>query len=237
MSGAKGSSRVPSKDEFQQMTAASEAVKAKRVRSSDQSERWERRHRAQSFIQGKELDELEMEVETGLYENVDLSHGSRMPIIIAHVFFSKYQLTYCTCIHLISAQFISDFLWWSVFDAMLPMVWFFPLCALEVSGYEVVILLWFSPLLALFGPVRRALATPSALLVFRLLTLVGVASYQTPTSLARLLVLGVGNSFAFLAFVSMWWGHSKLDRLIPSIVKPTKCIAGHLMGERKLPAL
>lgn len=110
--------------------------------------------------------------------------------------------------------FYIGFLWWSVFDGMFPMVWFFPLCALEVSGYEVVILLWFSPLLALYGPVRRALTTPSALLVFRLLTLVGVASYQTPTSLGRLLVLGVGNMFAFLAFVSMWWGHSKLDRLI-----------------------
>lgn len=114
----------------------------------------------------------------------------------------------------VDAYFIVGFLWWSVFDAMLPMVWFFPLCALEVSGYEVVIILWFSPLLALYGPVRRALATPSALLVFRLLTLVGVASYQTPTSLSRLLVLGVGNMFAFLAFVCMWWGHSKLDRLI-----------------------
>lgn len=99
-----------------------------------------------------------------------------------------------------------------MFDALLPMLWFFPLCALEVSGYEVIFLLWFSPLFALCAPIRRALATPSALLVFRLLTLVGVASYQSPTSLARLLVLGVGNMFAFLAFVSMWWGRSKLDR-------------------------
>lgn len=72
------------------MAAASTAAKTKRGRASDQAaERWERRHRAQSFIQGKELDELEMEVETGLYENVDLSHGSRMPIIIAHIFFSE----------------------------------------------------------------------------------------------------------------------------------------------------
>ena len=92
------------------------------------------------------------------------------------------------------------------------MIWFFPLCALEVSGYEIVCLLWFSPVLALCAPIRRALATPSALLVLRLLTLVGVASYQSPTSLSRLLVLGAGNMFAVLALVSMWWGRSTLDR-------------------------
>ena len=106
----------------------------------------------------------------------------------------------------------AGFLWWSVFDALLPMLWFFPLCALEVSGYEPIIILWFSPLLALWSPIRRALATPSALLVLRLLTLVGVASYQTPTSISRLVVLAVGNMFTVLAFVSMWWDRSKLDR-------------------------
>ena len=92
------------------------------------------------------------------------------------------------------------------------MLWFFPLCALELSGYEPIIILWFSPLLALWSPIRRALATPSALLVLRLLTLVGVASYQTPTSISRLVVLAVGNMFTVLAFVSMWWDRSKLDR-------------------------
>lgn len=81
---------VLSQEEFQQMATAGAAAKAKRGRSSDQpSERWERRHRAQSFIQGKELDELEMEVETGLYENVDLSHGSRIPIMMANILYSK----------------------------------------------------------------------------------------------------------------------------------------------------
>ena len=54
------------------MAAASTAVKRKRGKA-DQGRRLERRHRAQSIIQSKALDELETEVETGLYENVDLS--------------------------------------------------------------------------------------------------------------------------------------------------------------------
>ena len=73
------------------MATNSAKAKVKRDQHAE-TERWERRHRAQSFIQGKELDELEMEVETGLYENVDLSHGSGIPIITAHVLFSKYIL-------------------------------------------------------------------------------------------------------------------------------------------------
>ena len=89
MSGPNNSKKVLSQEEFQQMAAASAAAKVKRGRA-DQSERLERRHRAQSFIQGKELDELEIEVETGLYENVDLSHGSRIPVLAAHVLFSKF---------------------------------------------------------------------------------------------------------------------------------------------------
>ncbi|CAI8002702.1 PGAP2-interacting protein [Geodia barretti] len=207
MSGSGGSERVLSRDEFMQMAAASTAAKAKRGRRSEPvvpppSERWERRHRAQSFIQGKELDELEVEVETGLYENVDLSYGSRMPVLLAHICFS--------------------FLWWSVFDALLPMLWFFPLCALQVSGYEPIFLLCFSPILALWTPIRQALATPPALLVLRLLTLVGVASYQSPNAITRLAVLAVGNFFALLAFVSMWWNRSKLDR--------DRAIHTHILG-------
>ena len=99
MSGSGGSERVLSRDEFMQMAAASTAAKAKRGRRSEPvvpppSERWERRHRAQSFIQGKELDELEVEVETGLYENVDLSYGSRMPVLLAHICFSERHMLY-----------------------------------------------------------------------------------------------------------------------------------------------
>ena len=94
MNGSSKSKRALSQEEYQQMAATSAAAKIKRGRGADPAEHWERRHRAQSFIQGKQLDELEMEVETGLYENVDLSHGSRVPIAIAQVLFSKYYTLY-----------------------------------------------------------------------------------------------------------------------------------------------
>lgn len=50
----------------------------------------EHRHRAQSIIQSKALDELETEVfETGLYENADFARGSRIGVMIAEIFYSK----------------------------------------------------------------------------------------------------------------------------------------------------
>ena len=68
---------------------------------SSSSGKMEHRHRAQSIIQSKALDELETEVfETGLYENADFARGSRVGVMIAEVFYSELNYT-CTfrCIH------------------------------------------------------------------------------------------------------------------------------------------
>ena len=60
------------------------------------SGKMEHRHRAQSIIQSKALDELETEVfETGLYENTDFARGSRVGVMIAEVFYSELNYA-CT---------------------------------------------------------------------------------------------------------------------------------------------
>lgn len=51
------------------------------------------RHKAQSVIQCKALDELETEVfETGLYENLDLTRGSRYSVMAAEIIYSELYL-------------------------------------------------------------------------------------------------------------------------------------------------
>lgn len=53
-------------------------------------QRLEHRHRAQSIIQSKALDELETEVlTTGLYENIDLTLGSRVTVLVAESVYGK----------------------------------------------------------------------------------------------------------------------------------------------------
>lgn len=58
-----------------------------RKTSKGSSGKMEHRHRAQSIIQSKALDELETEVfETGLYENADVERGSRIGVMVAEIF-------------------------------------------------------------------------------------------------------------------------------------------------------
>lgn len=79
-------------EERRQMEAAASAVKRRRIPAEQETDemKLEHRHRAQSIIQSKALDELETEVlETGLYENVDLRRGSRTSVLLAEIVFSK----------------------------------------------------------------------------------------------------------------------------------------------------
>lgn len=54
-----------------------------------EGKRLEHRHKAQSFIDSKALDDLETEVfETGLYENIDVSRGSDPSVMAAEMIYS-----------------------------------------------------------------------------------------------------------------------------------------------------
>ncbi|XP_064404769.1 PGAP2-interacting protein-like isoform X2 [Halichondria panicea] len=186
-----------SEEEVNAMEATTNAVKQQRKQHTSLQKRTpvklEHRHRAQSIIQSKALDELETEVfETGLYENSDLSTGSSYGVMGAEILYS--------------------YVWWSIFHALPAMVWFFPLCEMEISGYEAAAFVWFSPIFTLIGPIRRAISTPFGLMVLRLLSIVGVASFQAPTNKSRLLILAAGNLFVMLGWVANWWNMSKLDR-------------------------
>ncbi len=83
-----------SEEEVNAMEATTNAVKQQRKQHTSLQKRTpvklEHRHRAQSIIQSKALDELETEVfETGLYENSDLSTGSSYGVMGAEILYSK----------------------------------------------------------------------------------------------------------------------------------------------------
>ena len=112
---------------------------------------------------------------------------------------------------------------------LMSLVWFFPLCAMHISGYETLSVLWFSPLLLLVPPLRRTAATPLALFLLRLLMLVGVASFHIHDLLSRLVTLAVGNFFVLLVLPASLCGLSKLDRLAekerrykPLVIEPPR---------------
>ncbi len=81
-------------EDRKQMEAAASVVKRRRKAPEPEEEtdelKLEHRHRAQSIIQGKALDELETEVfETGLYENVDLHRGSQTTVLVAEIVYGE----------------------------------------------------------------------------------------------------------------------------------------------------
>ncbi|KAL5460590.1 hypothetical protein EMCRGX_G034044 [Ephydatia muelleri] len=141
--------------------------------------------------QSKALDELETEVlTTGLYENVDLTLGSRITVVVAE---SIYAV-----------------IWWSVVSALVSTIW----CWNRTSfGLELVTTFtWLSPLLLLVGALQKVIHTPLGLALLRAATTAGLLSTQlAPTALVRLALLGAGNACAMLSLCAQWWGMSGLD--------------------------
>ena len=102
---------------------------------------------------------------------------------------------------------------------------------MEVSGYEVVAIFWLSPLVMAIRPIRKFLTSPFGLMLMRVCAMMGVASYQAPSTLSRLVILGVANFFAMLVLAGTWWDKSKLDRWV--FIRSHHiacCILYHLYG-------
>lgn len=79
-------------EEMNAFEATTNAVKEQRKHTKVHEhtpQKLEYRHKAQSIIQSKALDELETEVfETGLYEDSDQSIGSSYGVMVAEIFYS-----------------------------------------------------------------------------------------------------------------------------------------------------
>lgn len=150
----------------------------------------EHRHRAQSIIQSKALDELETEVlTTGLYESVDLSLGSRITVVVA--------------------ESVYAFIWWSVVSALVSAAW----CYKRTSGglESVTVVAWLSPLLLSVGLLQKVVHTPLGLALLRAGTMAGLLFTHTPTALVKFALLCAGNACAILSLCAQWWSMSGLD--------------------------
>lgn len=114
---------------------------------------------------------------------------------------------------------VLGYVFWSLFQALAPMIWFYPLNELEISGYEGFAVFLLSPILLGFGKVREFLQTDGfGLVTLRCLSVASLASFQAPSTLTRLIILSVGCFCIMLIFaVSIYadqenrtitlWGH------------------------------
>ncbi|KAK0043047.1 PGAP2-interacting protein [Biomphalaria pfeifferi] len=104
---------------------------------------------------------------------------------------------------------IDGFIFWSIFQALAAMIWFFPLNELEISGYEAFAAVWLSPVLCLVPGVHSFLQEKKVLIVMRLLTVVCLASFQASTTLSRLVILAIGAGVSMLVLAATLW-HSSM---------------------------
>jgi hypothetical protein len=107
---------------------------------------------------------------------------------------------------------LAGYVIWSLLNHLAPMIWFYPLNELEITGYESVAVVLFSPILLGIGFLRSVLQSKLGIVVLGLLQLVGLASFQAPTTLQRLMLLAVGCFSAMLALGCSLWHSSKVSR-------------------------
>ncbi|XP_064637342.1 PGAP2-interacting protein-like isoform X2 [Lineus longissimus] len=107
---------------------------------------------------------------------------------------------------------ILGFLFWSLFQGLPQLIWFFPMNSLELSGYEAYALIWCMPVVLRIPGVWNFADQYSVKSALRLTSLASFASFQVSETLERLIILAGGNGAALTVFALTLWSKSEYQR-------------------------
>ncbi|OQV12525.1 PGAP2-interacting protein [Hypsibius exemplaris] len=108
---------------------------------------------------------------------------------------------------------VAYYCFWSLFYGLAPMIWFYPLNDLDITGYEVFAVVWLIPVITAVGPLRRVMQTRWGLFVLEAVMLTGILSFNAPTTWSRLAVLSLGNAAAVLYLSARLFSQTVRERL------------------------
>lgn len=191
-------------------TAEGSATAQKTSQKSLLRRRKELRHRAQSLVEGA----TDAREEAEEYETVipECSEDEFIDEETAEIAEEVIEFTYT--IRELFAETFLGYTWWSLIHGIAPMIWFYPLNELEISGYEAFVVTILSPMFAGISGLLQFSGSIHGLAFWRVLSLVGVASFQAPSTLVRLIMLAFGCGTAMLWFCGIIWNKDPKERVL-----------------------
>lgn len=124
--------------------------------------------------------------------NSKFSTGDLMPLKS-----SEFNASYVQ----IAINIVNSYLFWSIFTSLFLCIWYFPLWFMGISGYELVVISTFSPILLLNSRIKAiAFSAPNKMRIYACLFGVGACLIPDPTF--RLFSISIGNAFAFISLAT-----------------------------------